>query len=512
MFISNAGINSVAVDVVFAVFMALTTIAVLIVGAWLLIKFIGKDKNVEPKDDKLFIKIMALVLFFGTVLRVVFALCIKGYREDYDIIVSAMEHIASGGFKGYYPSDGIVLYPLTLFIYALPAVIANAAGLTASSFGMALLVKLPLIIADAVSAVILYRIASKYVNRYVGVIIAGMFMLSPVFMISSSVWGSVYSLLTLGLLLCMYFMVTKNFLGLFASYTASALIMKEALYLLPLFAVYIVYSYVKSLKRVLKEKQSAKEIWNDAQSCQVIRTPVYLVSSVLVAYLISLPTIIFDYGASFFGWIYRFALKPLADAAKFGYNSLGIFNIFAKNGDLLGANFPTVVFTVIFAVIILGITLLVYLSKKNRANLVFLSGYLIFTLATYYVDFGALTLVPVLAIFLMSFVLIKDRRILQVFAMLSLTIMVNAVSVLISAGYLNNASEYLFDSAFYTGTSLLDTGAGMAVSIICSVLTVLTHLYSTLILLDLAMSSRRKVLAYNSGASIGKSFALWMKP
>jgi hypothetical protein len=117
-----------------------------------------------------------------------------------------------------------------------------------------------------------------------------------------------------------------------------------------------------------------------------------------------------------------------------------------------------------------------------------------------------------LAIFLLSFILIKDRRILQVFSFLSLTVLVNSVSVLISAGYLNNASEYLFDSSFYTGTSLLNVGAGMAVSIVCSVVTVLTHLYSTLILLDLAMSSRRKLLSYNNSVSMAKSFALWMKP
>ncbi len=512
MFISNAGINSVAVDVIFAVFMILATFAVLITGAWLLIKFIGKDKNTAPKDDKIFIKIMAVLLFFGVVVRVVLALCIKGYREDYEIITSAMEHISLKGFKGYYPSDGIILYPLTLFIYALPALIANAVGLTASSFGMALLVKLPLIIADFVSAILLYKLAAKYVNRYVGTIVSGIFLLSPVFMISSSVWGSTYSLLTLGLLFCLYFMVGKNYLGLFASYTASTLIMKEALYLFPLFAVFIVYGFVKALQKASKEKMSASEIWNDEGACQVIRTPIYLVASVVIAYLISLPTFVFDYGAGFFGWIYRFSLKPLADAAKFGYNSLGIFNIFAKNGDLLGANFPTVVFAVIFAVIVLGITLLVYLSKKNRANLAFLSGYLIYTLATYYVDFSALTLIPVLAIFLLSFILIKDRRILQVFSFLSLTVLVNSVSVLISAGYLNNASEYLFDSSFYTGTSLLNVGAGMAVSIVCSVVTVLTHLYSTLILLDLAMSSRRKLLSYNNSVSMAKSFTLWMKP
>ncbi len=508
---ANAGMNSVATDILFAVIMGLMTVAVIIVGVWLLVKFLGKDKNDKPKDERLFTKVLSLLIFGGILLRIVLMLLIKGHRGDFDVIADAMEYVGRNGISQYYDAKGILLYPLTLLIYSLLGLIANAANITSASYAMVVFVKLPLIAADIASACVLYRLAKRYVNGYVALIISGIFLLTPMFMISSSVWGSVYSLLSLALILCMYFTATKNILGLFASYTASLLVMKEAIYLFPLFAVFIVYGFVKALSKTIKEKIPASEIWKNPDACQVIRTPVYLVSAVILGYVISLPTFIGSFGASFFGWIYNFGLKPLSSASTFGTNSLGIFNIFVRNGDSLGSAFPTVVFAVIFAVLILGIVLLIYLSKKNRANLVYLGAYIVFTLATYYVGFSALSLVPVLAMLLMSFVLIKDKRILQVFAMLSLITFVNATSVLISAGYINLASDYMFETSFYTGSVLLDSGAGMAVSIICSVLAVITHLYSTLVLLDLSMSGKRKVLPTKADADPLQSLALWFK-
>ena len=72
-------------------------------------------------------------------------------------------------------------------------------------------------------------------------------------------------------------------------------------------------------------------------------------------YLVSLPVVIKDYGAGFFKWIYTFFLRPLVDLEYFGFNALGIFNIFDKNGDKLGGQFPTTVFVVIFGVLIIGV-------------------------------------------------------------------------------------------------------------------------------------------------------------
>ena len=116
---ANAGMNSVATDILFAVIMGLMTVAVIIVGVWLLVKFLGKDKNDKPKDEWLFTKVLSLLIFGGILLRIVLMLLIKGHRGDFDVIAEAMEYVGRNGISQYYDAKGILLYPLTLLIYSL---------------------------------------------------------------------------------------------------------------------------------------------------------------------------------------------------------------------------------------------------------------------------------------------------------------------------------------------------------------------------------------------------------
>ena len=253
--LSNAGMNSVATDILFAVIMGLLTISVLIVGVWLLVRFLGKDKNEKPKDERLFAKVLSLLICGGVLVRIIFMLLVKGHREDFDIIAETMEYIGKNGFSDYYGAKGILLYPLILLLYSPLGLITNAVGLTSSSYAMGIFVKLPLIAADIGVACVMYKLAKRYVNGYVALIIAGMFLLTPIFMISSSVWGSIYSLLSLAFILCMYFTATKNILGLFASYTASLLVMKESLFLFPLFDSFIKRFYETVQNKYRKQRE-----------------------------------------------------------------------------------------------------------------------------------------------------------------------------------------------------------------------------------------------------------------
>lgn len=503
--ISANGVTNSGSDATFAVLFAVLSIAVVFTAVWLVIRFMNRSNEKVGS----FASVLCMIVGIGAVVRLLLSFLIKGYREDLDVIMGAMESIPVKGFAGYY-TDGGKLFPLTLLLYSLFGVITNGLGVTSASIWMQFFVKLPLIAADAVTAVILYKIAKKYINAYVGLVMAGLFSVCPVFMLASSVWGSLYSLLAMWLVLALYFLTQKNYLGLIGIYGLALLTMKDAVYILPLVAVFIVYNYIKAVAALKKNKpEGIGGIWENKETAPVLRVPVYIVSSILIMYLVSLPVILKDYGAGFFKWIFTFFLKPLADLEFFGFNSLGIFNIFAKNGDALGAQFPTVVFAVIFAVLILAIVLLIYLSKKNRANLVLLAAYIIMTLATYFVDFTALTLVPVLAIMLLAFILVRDKRIMQIFGLVSLMVVVNAATVLISAGYLGNANDYLLSdaNALYDGTVLLNEGFNMVMSIVCSVITVVSHLYFTLVILDISVSNKRKLLSGPSDISYVKSIA-----
>ena len=95
---------------------------------------------------------------------------------------------------------------------------------------------------------------------------------------------------------------------------------------------------------------------------------------------------------------------------------------------------------------------------------------------------------------------------MHLFFIFSLIVFVNSATVLISAGYLNN------DALDWTEAVKLVSGAGLAVNIVCSALAVITHIYFTYILLDIAMSNRRKLInIYDAKVGFADAIVNWIK-
>ncbi|MDE6399038.1 MAG: hypothetical protein K2L51_06935, partial [Clostridiales bacterium] len=477
---------------------------------WFMVRTAGKTDAVAEGETDAVKKpnaaaLLGVFLVIGFLLRLIFVFAVKGYRAEVNAFTDLFAYVKANGFgKRYYASQGMGVFPLTYYIYAFMGLFFNAFSLTADSVFAALFVKLPLIAADLITAFLLYKTARKYLNAAAAVGIAAFVCVCPLFVFASGVWGSVYSLVMLFAVLTLYFLVEKNFIATIGCYAAALLCHKSALCLFPAIAVFVIYNLVKASMTVHAAKNvTFGQVLADKEMRPVFTVPVAIVGFAIVSYLVALPVMIGSYGAGYFTFLYRIYLKPLASFTVFGHNSLGIFNLFLRNGKGLNARFPSIVFTVLFAVIVTAIVLLVYLSKKNRANLVFLCGYILFTLATYFVGYEEFSLLAVTAICLLSFLLIRDKRILSVAGMLILLITVNASAVMASAGYYNNSVAYDFTAeAGYAGTEILQGGA-QAVTIVCSALAVLTHLYATVVLLDISMSNKRKVLPYIENATFG---------
>lgn len=502
--VGSSGVNNFATDILLVVFLLLMTIAVILLAIWLISKFINKAPDAKLKGGMKFTSIIAIVAVVGVVLRILLSFMIKGYREEFNIIMKAINNFMANGFSGFYTENGVIMYPLTYFIYGIFGGLANIFGVVSTSIFMQFFIKLPLIICDTISIIVLYKLVRKYTNGFIACIIAGIFSLCPIFFFTSGVWGSTFSILTLGLMLTMYFLSQKKYLPLTITYALCLLTSKDAIYIFPLIAVFMSYHFIKAFITISKQKpKNLHEIMTNKEMSLSILIPLYFIGSLLMMYLLSLPMIITDYKANFFTWIYKLFLLPIVDLKYFGFNALNIFNLFGKNAALLGVEFPSAVFAVLFGVLITAIVIIIYLSKKNRANLVLIAAYIVMTLATYFIDFRELNLVPILGLLLVSFILIKDKRILQIFGVLSFTLIFNASSVLVNAGYLNNASDALLNTStniFYTGSIILNGAYGVTVSIICSVLNIITHLYFTKVLLDISMSNKRKL--FNGGDNI----------
>jgi Gpi18-like mannosyltransferase len=452
-----------------------------------------------------FIGIVFAVLGIGLIIRIVLMFTVTGFRSE----VNETFKILNGGNQGY--SDGSIgVYPIPSYIYSFLGLISRALGVNAESFTAPLFVKLPLILADAGLILLLYFAAKKYVNEYVGLILAGFAAVFPPFIIASSVWGSIFSLLALFLALTFYFIAAKKMTGLFISYTLALLTAKDALYLLPVVAVFVLYQTVKAVKHIRSGSiKGFKAIYKDPDARSAITVPLFIIISFLMSWLISLP-LSGAYRANPFAWFSMLCFKPLGSFYSFGFNAMTVYSMIGKNGDALGETFPTVLFGVIFMIIITALVLLVYLSRKNRANLVYLAGFIMLTMSIFFLDFTAMNLVSALALFLLAIIFVRDKRIISVVGLMGLAFTLNACFSFMSAGYLNTLGADEFTSALYTGNELLE-GGYMAASVACSVIMILTWVYSTIIILDIAMSNKRKLFAeldgpVGFGASLKKFF------
>ena len=466
--------TSVASDTVIVVVLALLTIGTIAGLIVFLCKYVDDDGAPARKKTTL-----ALILVAGLVVRLLFGMLIRGDRGDYSLFTDALTQLGKGGLAGYYDGDASkTLYPVMYCIYLIFGGLSNAFSLAPQSLGAQFFIKLPLIIADLLSAFAVYKIAERYFNARIALTLAAFVCACPIFFIGSSVWTT--PLAVTACLTCFgcYFLARKNYATTIAFMTAAAFSSKEGIYLFPVVAVYSVFHIVRAAVNIRRDAPRGRSILKK-DYVAVITVPVGFVLSVACAYLVGL-FMIASYDLNFFKYIYEFLLAPLVDWSYFTYNGLSIYAIFNRNGQAPGARFPSGVFVGLFAAIITAVVCVVYFTKRNRATLVMLAAYSMFTMQLYYPD--------------AAYALVKDKRLLHVLFVSGLAYVINASSALAQAGYFNNLADYYFSSADYTGSALM-TGALAAIPIACSVVTVLAHLYFTVITVNIGMTGQKRMLA-----------------
>lgn len=493
--VSVASTTKLGGNVVFTVLMILATVAVLLTAVWLIVRFLGYEKGRKLG------KVAAIVIAVGAVVRILCAVFIGGYRNDMNVYNEMLDYFLKNGVSGYYKTSGVAVFPLTFYFTALFGGLGRILGFTAGSSVMALMIKFSFIIADVVTATLLYKIAKRYVNSEVAVVIAGVFSLCPVFFLSSGAWGTELSLAAPFVVGSMYALIDKKPFFAMLWFALATLVTKACVYLFPLYIVYYGFKFFASLVANVKltEKKAFAERLNDGALSLAFKLPVFFIATYLIKYLVALPLMIGTVGASPFKMTLLLTLKPLVSNAHFSYNGLSIFNIFGKNAVAVGNAFPQVVFVVCFGVLIAAIVGLVYFSKRNRAVFPLIAAYISFTLTTYFVGASAVGTLLSIVLLLMSFIYVKDVRIIRVLSVSSVLYVIITLTVMTSAGYLNAYGSASF-GATYAGSAVLSDRFGFVVLIFTSIVSILNHVYLTLVTFDISMSNNRKLLSANPQA------------
>ena len=502
MFLSSSAAS--VSDIIVVVFFVLLTLGCIVALPIFLCKYVDSDKPVVRKKTTLLV-----ILAVGFIIRLIFGMTIRGYRSDYNVILTMFDDLDRYGVGTYYTGNfSYCLYPIAYFIYLLFGGISNAAGLTSfSSLSAQFMVKLPLIISDVLAAFAVYKIAKNYFNERVAYVLCAFVCVCPIFFIGSVVWTAPITFTAMFTCFALYYLAKKNYLAMSAFATAATFSSKEGIYLFPVFAVFSIFHLVRAIMYLVAAKKAVDTpdyktlILGECNA--VFTVPLGFIGSVTAAYLLGL-TMFAGYSYNIFTFIYEFMLAPLVTFDNFTYNGLSIYTIFNLNGSVPNTRFPSVLFAVLFTLIVTAIVCIVYFSKRNRGTMVMLAAYSMFTLSVYYPGSTAVTLTAALTLTAAAYAIVKDKRLLAVLFVAGLSYVINASSVMACAGFLNNLDNYSLSAS----TFFMDGGLA-AVPIVCSVFTVLSHLLFTFTTVSVGTTGTKKMLRPCDGiaASIKEFFA-----
>lgn len=206
--------------------------------------FISARETLEkPKLQKnqTHIYIIAL-LVIGFIIRVLCASMYRGHETDMGCFTGWSRQLYGNGLRSFYLSDSFHDYPpgYVYVMYILGAVkdIFNIVGK-----GEWVLIKMPSILADLGIGYFIYNVARKIHGNKNAAMISAFFVINPVVILNSCLWGQVDSVLTLFCLMAVYFAAEKKFLASFFAFAAAFLIKPQAAF----FAPVIIFALVEDI-------------------------------------------------------------------------------------------------------------------------------------------------------------------------------------------------------------------------------------------------------------------------
>ena len=510
---SSAANDVLAANVILIVFFVLLAVAAAVVAVFLIGKYHALTNEETTAVGRIKpIHVFFIILAVGVAIRLLLTFVVKGYGPTYNTAYGIASGVFSedSGFSGF-TTEYRSVAPLAAYLYTLFAGWGISAGAAMDSIAMQFFVRLPFMLADIALVCMIYYLAKKYVNRYVALALCGMYFINPLSFVVSSMWGSDMIFLALALVVLAVFVLSKNMFGICLTAAAACLVSSYAVFVVPVVGVYAVYATVKSVVNIVKAKPSFDSVMRDPAYYNVFYAPLCLLLGFAVMYLVCLPAYFADGVVGFGSVMNQLFVQPFTvdsnALSRFTENGLGIYTVITNNFVSVGPQFKTLVFAVLFVVVSAVFTLVFWLMKRNRANLLLIASFMAFTVAVYMMGSDEWSLLPALVLMLPSFVATKDKRIMKVFAPVSLFVVINATLALFGGGMLSGS---LVTDVAVTNLKELG-GAYNAFSILLSVLTVIMHIYYAVVVLDIAVAKNRKEFLTDRSSGFGECMRGWVR-
>ena len=328
------GAKEIALTIIFACLTILT----------ILLSVLGFARNIGKEKGRDRFKTLALILTVGFAVRILLALFIGGNRYDLTELSTAANYFSEYGFSDYYALYDVKVFPIAYYAFGVFGSLASLLGIASGSVYFYLFLKLPLIVADLLSAVIVYFISKKFFNERIGLVSATLVSLCPAFFLSSAVWGAQEILCVPLLLFSFYLLILKKNFTAIIAYSLAMITNKNALFVFPLFLVYYAYYFVLSIKETVALKKSGVEIKLKniialENTKSVIIIPCAVICSLILQYLVTLPLSLTSFNANPFMCIYHLFIEPVFTAENLPLTDLGFTQYLVKTHQRFRAVF-----------------------------------------------------------------------------------------------------------------------------------------------------------------------------
>jgi Gpi18-like mannosyltransferase len=361
----------------------------------------------------------------GLFLRIAIAALIEGHPSDLNLFKN-WASTASNNLLQVYSGSRSADYP-PLYMYVL-FLIGKIASITAINPYYTLLLKLPSIAADIITSILIYKLARKKLSLELSMLLAAFYIFNPAVLINSTIWGQVDSLFTL-IIIAAVFMLTEKKIGISSALFAAAVMMKpQGIIFLPVLFFELVR--LKKVKNFLKAAAIA----------------------LCTALIIILPFSI-NMG---FTWIFKLYSGTVGEYPYASVNAFNFFSLIGKNyvkdsAAFLGLSYHN--WGMLFIVLITLFCWFIYIKGNSRKFAFAAALMLIAGVFTFSASMHERYLFPALALAILAFIYIRDKRLLMLSAGFSCTIFLNTYYVLYETLNGINAAPYTPTLIF---TSLLN--------------------------------------------------------
>lgn len=412
------------------------------------------------KDESKFEKILStkkgtvlgLILASGFVLRIILAATNQGYVNDLSLFHYWGNYAYNNGILNLYQGDFFLDYPPAyMFVLYVLAWLQDLFNIQYGSAGFLILYKLPAIVCDLISAIFIYKISLRKYSVSVSLGVMLLYWMNPAVILDGAVWGQVDSIFALVLVVSIYYFTNRNIVAGSIMFALTALIKPQAFIFMPI--VLLVLWYEKRWK-------------------SVGISAVYGFGTFLI---IGLPLFLKGEGIKQLIDLYTGTLTSYAYGSVNAFNiySLFGFNWVELNTLFLGIPLKTwgnlgIIAAVIYAAWI-GLR-----SKLKYEHLYFIAAALIGIVFVFVTKMHERYMFVILLLLIMSYLQVRDRRLLHVFYGFTITNMLNFYDVL----------------AFSPQTTFVPNDG---VAILCAVGNIVLICYMLYIGYDLYIANRQKL-------------------